>query len=61
MRDTIYRPELAMSPQAEIQEIMNMLRRLKGAIHGGADAEELDSDVEDIMDKLFETMKSMAD
>lgn len=50
-----------MSPQAEIQEIMNMLRRLKGAIHGGADAEELDANVEDIMDKLFETLKSVAE
>ena len=39
---------------------MNMLRRLKGAIHGGADAEELDSDVEDITDRLFEAQKSLS-
>ena len=51
--------------KAELQELMNMLRKLQGAIDFGnapiAEREELDGDVADIMDTLFELMKKLPD
>ena len=46
-----------LSAKAELQEVMDMLRRLKGSIEISPDTEALDEDVEDIMDKLFDAMK----
>ena len=47
--------------KAELQKVMNLLRRLQGAIDCGsapvAEREELAGDVTDIMDALFEVMK----
>ena len=49
--------------KAELQELMNMLRRLQGAIDFGnapmAEREELAGHVADIMDALFEVMKQL--
>ena len=51
--------------KAELQEVMNMLRKLQGAIDFGntpiAEREELAGDVADIMDALFEVMKTLPD
>ena len=51
--------------KAELQEVMNMLRKLQGAIDFGsapmAEREELAGDVTDIMDALFEVMKKLPD
>ena len=51
--------------KAELQEVMNMLRKLQGAIDFGnapmAEREALASDVTDIMDALFEVMKKLPD
>ena len=51
--------------KAELQEVMNMLRKLQGAIDFGdapiAEREELAGDVTDIMDTLFEMMKKIPD
>ena len=51
--------------KAELQEVMNMLRKLQGAIDFGnapiAEREELASDVAEIMDALFEAMKKLPD
>ena len=51
--------------KAELQEVMNMLRKLQGAIDFGsapmAEREELAGDVADIMDALFEVMKKLPD
>jgi|TARA_Y100000389_G_scaffold125752_1_gene123113 hypothetical protein len=51
--------------KAELQELMNRLRKLQGAIDFGnapmAEREELASDVTDIMDRLFEVMKKLPD
>ena len=49
--------------KAELQEVMNMLRKLQGAIDFGNapmnEREELAGDVADIMDALFEAMKKL--
>ncbi len=54
-----------MNMRAELQEVMNMLRKLQGAIDFGnapmAEREELASDVTYIMDALFEAMKKLPD
>ena len=54
-----------MNMKAELQEVMNMLRKLQGAIDFGnapmAEREELAGDVTDIMDALFEAMKKLPD
>ena len=51
--------------RAELQEVMDMLRKLQGAIDFGnapiADREELAGDITDIMDALFEVMKNLPD
>ena len=56
---------LAVNMKAELQEVMNMLRKLQGAIDFGnapmAEREELANDVTDIMDALFEVMKKLPD
>ena len=56
---------LAVIMKAELQEVMNMLRKLQGAIDFGnapvAEREELAGDVTDIMDALFEVMKKLPD
>ena len=56
---------LVANMKAELQEVMNMLRKLQGAIDFGnapmAEREELASDVTDIMDALFEVMKKLPD
>ena len=49
------------SVKGEFQEVMGMLRRLKGSIGAAEDYEELDIEVEDIMDKLFEAMQRLSD
>ena len=53
----------AMKMKAELQEVMNMLRKLQGSIDFGAtpaaEREELAGEVSDIMDALFEAMKKM--
>ena len=52
-----------MTMKAELQEVMNMLRKLQGSIDFGATPaavrEELAGDVSDIMDALFEAMKKI--
>ena len=54
---------LAVNMKAELQELMNRLRKLQGAIDFGnapmAEREELAGDVTDIMDALFEVMKTL--
>ena len=56
---------MAVIMKAELQEVMNMLRKLQGAIDFGntpaAEREELAGDVADIMDALFEVMKKLPD
>ena len=56
---------LVANMKAELQEVMNMLRKLQGAIDFGnapmAEREELAGDVADIMDALFEAMKKPPD
>ena len=56
---------LVANMKAELQEVMNMLRKLQGAIDFGnapmAEREELAGDVADIMDALFEVMKTLPD
>ena len=56
---------LAVNMKAELQELMNRLRKLQGAIDFGnapmAEREELAGDVADIMDTLFEVMKQLPD
>ena len=56
---------LAVNMKAELQELMNRLRKLQGAIDFGnapmAEREELAGDVTDIMDMLFEVMKKIPD
>ena len=56
---------LVVNMKAELQEVMNMLRKLQGAIDFGnapmAEREELAGDVADIMDALFEAMKKLPD
>ena len=56
---------LAGNMKAELQELMNRLRKLQGAIDFGnapmAEREELAGDVTDIMDRLFEVMKQLPD
>ena len=51
--------------KAILQEVMNMLRKLQGAIDFGntpvAEREQLAGDVTDIMDALFEVMKRLPD
>ena len=55
----------AVTMKAELQEVMNMLRKLQGAIDFGnapvAEREELAGDVTDIMDAVFEVMKRLPD
>jgi hypothetical protein len=52
-----------MNMKAELQEVMDMLRKLQGSIDFGnapmAEREELAGDVSDIMDALFEVMKQL--
>jgi hypothetical protein len=52
-----------MNMKAELQEVMDMLRKLQGSIDFGnapmAEREELAGDVSDIMDALFEIMKQL--
>ena len=54
---------LVANMKAELQEVMNMLRKLQGAIDFGNapknEREELAGDVADIMDALFEAMKKL--
>ena len=54
-----------MEMKAELQEVMNRLRKLQGAIDFGnapmAEREELAGDVADIMDVLFDVMKKLPD
>ena len=49
--------------KAELQEVMDMLRKLQGSIDFGnapmAEREELAGDVSEIMDTLFEVMKQL--
>ena len=49
--------------KAELQDVMDMLRKLQGSIDFGAtpatEREELAGDVSDIMDALFEAMKKL--
>ena len=49
--------------KAELQDVMNMLRKRQGAIDFGnapmAEREELASDVSEIMDALFEIMRQL--
>ncbi len=45
--------------RAELQDVMNMLRRLQGSIDSGSATEELGAEVDDIMDALFEAMKKL--
>ena len=56
---------MAGNMKAELQDLMNRLRKLQGAIDFGnapmAEREELASDVTDIMDALFEVMKTLPD
>jgi hypothetical protein len=56
---------MAVIMKAELQEVMNMLRKLQGAIDFGntpaAEREELAGDVADIMDALFEVMEKLPD
>ena len=56
---------LAENMKAELQELMNRLRKLQGSIDFGnapmAEREELACDVTDIMDMLFEVMKQLPD
>ena len=51
--------------KADLQEVMNRLRKLQGAIDFSNapinEREELASDVADIMDVLFEAMKKLPD
>ena len=51
--------------KAELQDVMDMLRKLQGAIDFGnasmAERDELARDVSDIMDALFEVMKNLPD
>ena len=51
--------------KAELQEVMDMLRKLQGAIDFSnapmAEREELAGDVADTMDALFEAMKKLPD
>ena len=55
----------AVTMKAELQDVMDMLRRLQGAIDFGnapmAERDELARDVSDIMDALFEVMKNLPD
>ena len=55
----------AVTMKAELQDVMDMLRRLQGAIDFGnapmAERDELARDVLDIMDALFEVMKNRPD
>ena len=52
-----------MNMKAELQEVMNMLRKLQGSIDFGGtpstEREELAGDVSDIMDALFEAIKKL--
>ena len=56
---------LVANMKAELQEVMNMLQKLQGAIDFGnapmAEREELADDVTDIMDAVFEVMKKLPD
>jgi hypothetical protein len=51
--------------KAELQEVMNKLRRLQGAIDfsnaPAAERDELAEDVAKIMDEIFDLMKSLPD
>ncbi len=62
---TTHPSALARNMKAELQELMNMLRKLQGAIDFGnapmAEREALAGDVTDIMDTLFEVMKKLPD
>ena len=49
------------SVKAELQEVMDLLRRLKGSIEIRPDTEALDENVNDVVDKLFDTTRRMPD
>ena len=53
----------AVTMKAELQDVMDMLRKLQSAIDFGnapmAERGELARDVSDIMDALFEVMKNL--
>ena len=53
----------SVTMKAELQDVMDMLRKLQGAIDFGnapmAERDELARDVSDIMDALFEVMKNL--
>jgi len=65
MIGSVHLLRLALNMKAELQEVMNRLRKLQGAIDFGnapmAEREELASDITDIMDALFEVMKKLPD
>jgi len=62
---TTHPSALARNMKAELQEVMNMLRKNQGAIDFSnapiAEREELATDVAGIMDALFEVMKKLPD
>ena len=55
----------SVTMKAELQDVMDMLRKLQGAIDFGnapmAERDELARDISDIMDALFEVMKNLPD
>ena len=50
-----------LSAKAELQEVMDLLRRLKGSIEIRPDTEAWDENVNDVVDKLLDTTKRMPD
>ena len=50
-----------LSAKAELQEVTGLLRRLKGSIEIRPDTEAWDENVNDVVDKLFDTTKRMPD
>jgi len=62
---TTHPSALARNMKAELQEVMNMLRKHQGAIDFSnapiAEREALATDVAGIMDALFEVMKKLPD
>ena len=65
MYPTQNQANLVENMKAELQEVMNMLRKLQGSIDFSnlpmAEREELSGGVSDIMDALFEAMKKAPD
>ena len=50
-----------LSAKAELQEVMDLLRRRKSSIEIRPDTEALDENVNDVVDQLFDTTKRMPD